>query len=60
MEGLATQVSKLRNDLAHGRGVAPESLAPVTRALRGVLNVQVLLELELPLEGVVDHERWRE
>lgn len=57
--GLAQRVAQLRNDLAHGRGVAGESLAAAVTSLRAVLNVQLLLELELPLDDVVAHERWR-
>lgn len=57
---LAMDVSQLRNALAHGRNVPAESVIPVTRALRAVLDVQLLLQLELPLDGVVPHECWRQ
>jgi hypothetical protein len=60
LNGLARRVAELRNDLAYGRGVPRESLAPAAKALRAVLNVQLLLELELPPDGVVEHERWRD
>ena len=58
LDGLGQRVAQLRNDLAHGRGVSRDLLTPATRALRAVLNVQLLLELELPLDGITAHERW--
>jgi hypothetical protein len=59
LNDLPRRVSSLRNDLAHGRSVAAESLIPLVRGLRGVLNTQLLIELGLGLEKVVEHENWR-
>lgn len=60
LDGLAERAVKLRDDVAHGRGVAADQVRPVARGLRVVLDVQLLRVLELPLDAVMARERWQD
>jgi hypothetical protein len=58
LDEMPAEVVALRNDLAHGRAVPGDKLEPATRKLRATLNVHLLIELGLPTDPVVEHERW--